>query len=186
MLRTTITAALLVAGGHSLIPMMKLRMALPEHLVDLQDLEALKSIKISDGQISLGAMVTQSELIASQKLNAACPIICETALQIADPQVRNRATVAVNLAHGDPANDHPATMLALGAEVVIDPSGFAGAGWGSMFFPGKAGIFLIYYPGNEVDGRQVRFIEKNPKRLEFWSRFGGERLKDLMIPPPQG
>ncbi len=116
--------ALLVAGGHSLIPMMKLRMALPEHLVDLQDLQALKFISVSNRQISLGAMVTQSELISSEELHAACPIIREAALQIADPQVRNLGTIGGNVANGDPGNDMPAIMQALGASyVLVGPDG---------------------------------------------------------------
>lgn len=107
--------ATVVAGGHSLIPMMKLRMAVPEHLVDLQDLDDLKGISVSGADIALGAMVTQSELIASDALAQACPIIRETALQIADPQIRYVGTVGGNVANGDPGNDMPGLMLALDA-----------------------------------------------------------------------
>ncbi len=111
--------ALLVAGGHSLIPMMKLRMAMPEHLVDLQDVQSLKSITVDTNQISLGAMVTQAELIASDELHAACPILRETSLQIADPQIRNLGTIGGNVANGDPGNDMPAIMQMLGATYVL-------------------------------------------------------------------
>jgi len=115
--------ALLVAGGHSLIPMMKLRMAVPEHLVDLQDIQSLKSITVAGGQITLGAMVTQTDLIASDELHAACPILREASLQIGDPQIRNLGTIGGNVANGDPGNDMPAIMQTLGATYVLVGSG---------------------------------------------------------------
>src|SRR6202023_3664578 len=80
--------ARVVAGGHSLIPMMKLRLARPEHLVDLQDLEQLRGIRTEPDAVIIGAMTTQHELIGSELLAARCPIIRETALQLADPQAR--------------------------------------------------------------------------------------------------
>ncbi|MFD2205362.1 FAD binding domain-containing protein [Kiloniella antarctica] len=116
--------AMIVAGGHSLIPMMKLRMALPEHLVDLQDVQSLKSISIQNSQIVLGAMVTQAELISSEELHEICPLLREAALQIADPQVRYVGTIGGNVANGDPANDMPAIMQALNASfVMVGPNG---------------------------------------------------------------
>ena len=107
--------ARVVAGGHSLIPMMKLRLAQPEHLVDLQDLAELRQIRGEGGTLVIGAMTTQQELIASDLLAAQCPILRETALQIADPQVRSLGTIGGNVANGDPGNDMPAVMMALGA-----------------------------------------------------------------------
>ena len=107
--------ARVVAGGHSLIPMMKLRMALPEHLIDLRAIDTLKGVTITEGVISIGAMTTQAEVIASDELHRACPILRETALQIADPQIRNLGTIGGNVANGDPGNDMPAVMQALGA-----------------------------------------------------------------------
>src|ERR1700726_2144805 len=107
--------ARVVAGGHSLIPMMKLRLARPEHLVDLQDLEQLRGIRTEPDAVIIGAMATQHELIGSELLAARCPIIRETALQIADPQVRYCGTLGGNVANGDPGNDMPAVMVALGA-----------------------------------------------------------------------
>jgi aerobic carbon-monoxide dehydrogenase medium subunit len=104
-----------VAGGHSLIPMMKLRLAKPEHLVDLQDLTELRGIGSEPGTLVIGAMTTQYELIGSELLMAKCPILGETSLQIADPQVRYCGTLGGNLANGDPGNDMPAVMLALDA-----------------------------------------------------------------------
>jgi len=107
--------ARVVAGGHSLIPMMKLRLARPEHLVDLQDLEELRGIRSEPDAVIIGAMTTQHELIGSELLAARCPIIRETALQIADPQVRYCGTLGGNVANGDPGNDMPAVMIALDA-----------------------------------------------------------------------
>lgn len=111
--------ALLVAGGHSLIPMMKLRMAAPEHLVDLQDVQSLKSISIDGSKVTVGAMVTQAEMIASSELCAICPILREASLQIADPQIRNLGTIGGNVANGDPGNDMPAVMQTLGATYML-------------------------------------------------------------------
>ncbi|SMF64280.1 carbon monoxide dehydrogenase, medium subunit [Tistlia consotensis] len=108
-----------VAGGHSLIPMMKLRMALPEHLVDLQDVAELKGIRIDGSQITIGAMTTQAEMIASAELARLCPILRETALQIADPQIRSLGTVGGNVANGDPGNDLPGLMQALDARYLL-------------------------------------------------------------------
>jgi carbon-monoxide dehydrogenase medium subunit len=108
-----------LAGGHSLIPMMKLRMATPETLIDLRHIDELKGIDESDGTITIGAMITQAEMIASGLLAELCPILRETALQIADPQIRNLGTIGGNVANGDPGNDLPAVMQALDAAYVI-------------------------------------------------------------------
>ena len=114
----------LLAGGHSLIPMMKLRLANPSHLIALHGIEALKAIEEADGAIRIGAMTTQAEVIASELLATRAPILRETALQIADPQVRYCGTIGGNVANGDPGNDMPAVMLALGADFVArGPSG---------------------------------------------------------------
>jgi len=107
--------ARVVAGGHSLIPMMKLRMAQPEHLVDLQDISELKYVLEDGNDIVIGAMTTQAEIIASDLLARKCPILAEAALQISDPQVRNMGTLGGNVANGDPGNDMPAVMQALDA-----------------------------------------------------------------------
>lgn len=104
-----------LAGGHSLIPMMKLRMAMPDNLVDLGAIKELKGIRAEGGDIVIGAMTTQHELIGSDLLHAKLPIVRETSLQIADPQVRYMGTFGGNVANGDPGNDMPALMLCLGA-----------------------------------------------------------------------
>ena len=115
--------ARVLAGGHSLIPMMKLRMAIPEHIVDLQDIDELKGISESGGTITVGAMTTQAELIASDMLAQQCPILREASLQIADPQIRNLGTIGGNVANGDPGNDMPALMQALDAAYVLQGVG---------------------------------------------------------------
>ncbi len=107
--------ARVIAGGHSLIPMMKLRMAEMGHLVDLQAIDELKGIEIGSETVTLGAMVTQHELITHDGLASAIPLIREAALQIADPQVRYMGTVGGNVANGDPGNDMPGLMQCLNA-----------------------------------------------------------------------
>jgi carbon-monoxide dehydrogenase medium subunit len=116
--------ALPLAGGHSLIPMMKLRMATPEHLVDLHAISALKGIRREAGTIVIGAMTTQHDLMQSGDIAASLPILIETAKLIADPQVRYRGTIGGNVANGDPGNDLPALMMVLGATYRLEgPSG---------------------------------------------------------------
>ena len=110
--------AKILAGGQSLIPLMKLRMAAPKHLVDIGRIGDLSYIREEDGHLAIGALTREADIDASELIRAKYPILSDTASVIADPLVRNMATVGGNLAHADPANDHPATMLALGAEVV--------------------------------------------------------------------
>ncbi|MEO8318385.1 MAG: xanthine dehydrogenase family protein subunit M [Bradyrhizobium sp.] len=109
-----------LAGGHSLVPMMKLRLATPEHLVDLHGVAALKGISRNGNNIVIGAMVTQHELLASDEIGKSLPILHETALLIADPQVRYRGTIGGNVANGDPGNDMPALMMTLGASYRLE------------------------------------------------------------------
>ena len=116
--------AKILSGGQSLIPMMKLRLASPPHIVDINRIPGLDYIKEEAGVLRIGALVRESDLERSDLVRSRFPILADTTSVIADPLVRNQATVCGNLAHGDPANDHPATMLALGASVVaIGPSG---------------------------------------------------------------
>jgi len=110
--------AKILSGGHSLIPMLKLRLASPAYLIDINGIPGMEYIEESDGYLKIGALTRESALEDSALIRSNYPIIYDTAKMIADPQVRNLATVGGNLAHGDPANDHPATMLALGAQVV--------------------------------------------------------------------
>jgi len=108
-----------IAGGHSLLPMMKLRLAVPEHLIDLRDVEGLGGISHDGGTITIGAMTTQHEALASAALGKHCPILQEASAQIADPQVRYVGTIGGNVANGDPGNDLPAVMQALDASYVL-------------------------------------------------------------------
>lgn len=108
----------LLSGGQSLLPMLKLRLASPANIIDIGRIPGLDGISEEDGVLRIGALVTETELERAPEVAARYPILLDTARVIADPLVRNRATVCGNIAHGDPANDHPATMLALGAEVV--------------------------------------------------------------------
>jgi carbon-monoxide dehydrogenase medium subunit len=116
--------AKVLAGGQSLIPLMKLRLASPRHVVDLNRIDGLSTIAEQDGTLVIGALVRESELEASELVRRRLPILADACRVIADPLVRNLATVGGNLAHGDPANDHPAVMLALEATVVaVGPGG---------------------------------------------------------------
>ncbi|WP_299677718.1 xanthine dehydrogenase family protein subunit M [uncultured Roseobacter sp.] len=111
--------ARVMAGGHSLIPMMKLRMADVPHLIDLQDVGGLSGIDISADSIRIGAMVTQADIIDHAELASVAPILREAALQIADPQVRYMGTVGGNVANGDPGNDMPGLMQCLDATFTL-------------------------------------------------------------------
>lgn len=116
--------ARVMAGGHSLIPMMKLRMADVPHLIDLQDVPDLSDIVVAADSIRIGAMVTQSDLIDHPELTRAAPILREAALQIADPQIRYMGTVGGNVANGDPGNDMPGLMQCLDAVFhLVGPDG---------------------------------------------------------------
>jgi aerobic carbon-monoxide dehydrogenase medium subunit len=117
------SGAKILSGGQSLIPMMKVRIARPEYLVDINRIQELRYIREEDGYLKIGGLTRESDLEYSELIKSKYPIILDTAAMIADPQVRNMATVGGNLAHGDPANDHPATMLALRAEVIASGPG---------------------------------------------------------------
>ncbi len=124
LLRSRGEGAQIIAGGQSLIPLLKLRLASPTLLVDIGRIPGLEYIQESDGFLRLGAMTRIADLEGSELLRKKYPIIHESSALIADPLVRNLGTVGGNISHGDPANDLPAVMLALDAEfVVIGPSG---------------------------------------------------------------
>jgi carbon-monoxide dehydrogenase medium subunit len=128
--------ARVLAGGHSLIPMMKLRLAVPEHLVDLQDIAGLRGIARDGGSFAIGAMTTQAALIADAGLTEAVPLLREAALQISDPQVRNVGTIGGNVANGDPGNDMPAVMMCLGASFELEGAGAARSVPARAFYSG--------------------------------------------------
>ena len=110
--------AKVLSGGQSLLPLMKLRLGQPGHLVDIGRIPGLEYVEERDGVLAIGGRTREAALERSELIRARYPLIADTAAVIADPLVRNLATVGGNLAHGDPANDHPATMLAVGATVV--------------------------------------------------------------------
>ena len=116
--------AKILAGGHSLLPMMKLRFAEPEHLVDLNNIDSLKGVCEEGDTLVIGSMTSENDIIGSALLQEKCALLPEAAKQIADPQVRNRGTIGGDIAHGDPGNDHPALMLALNATfTLVGPNG---------------------------------------------------------------
>jgi aerobic carbon-monoxide dehydrogenase medium subunit len=134
-----------LAGGHSLVPMMKLRLATPEHLVDLHGIGALKGVRRDGDRIVIGAMTTQHELLASDEIAKSLPILHETALLIADPQVRYRGTIGGNVANGDPGNDMPALMMTLGASYRLEGTAGARDIAASEFYQGA--YFTALEPG---------------------------------------
>jgi aerobic carbon-monoxide dehydrogenase medium subunit len=115
--------AKLLAGGHSLLPLMKLRLASPRFIVDIGKLRGMSYVREEDGMIAIGALTTHADVAAAELLVQKCPLLSETALEIGDVQVRNRGTIGGSLAHADPAADYPASILALDAEIVAATSG---------------------------------------------------------------
>ncbi len=111
--------AKILAGGHSLLPMMKLRFAQPAHLIDINRIPELRGVREEGAEIVIGAMTVENELINSALLQAKVPLLAEAPKNIADPLVRNRGTIGGDIAPGDPANDHPALALAVDATFVL-------------------------------------------------------------------
>jgi carbon-monoxide dehydrogenase medium subunit len=116
-------SAKLLAGGHSLIPAMKLRLARPDVVIDIGRIPRLNLIRDEGGHFAIGAMATHQEIAESALLKEKCPLLPETAAHIGDVQVRNRGTIGGSLAHADPAADYPAAILALEAEIVVSGPG---------------------------------------------------------------
>jgi carbon-monoxide dehydrogenase medium subunit len=149
--------AKILAGGQSLIPLMRFRLAAPPLLIDINHIPGLESIREEDGWLKLGALTREAELDRSELIHRRYPLLADTCRQIADPLVRNLATVGGNLAHADPANDHPATMLAYRAKLVVQ---------------GPAGERII-----DIDDFFIG---------PFESALGpGELLTEIRIPAPQ-
>jgi len=123
-----------LAGGHSLIPMMKLRLAQPEVLIDIGRLDELAGVSANGDSLSIGSLTTHSEIASSPELRKHCPILAEAASKIADPQVRNKGTIGGNLAHADPASDLPAVLVALGAKIHLRSRGGSRSVDASDFF----------------------------------------------------
>ena len=124
----------ILSGGHSLIPVLKLRLASPAVVIDIGRIKELKTIAVGDGAVRIGGGVTHAEIAADAELKRHCPLLCETASQIGDQQVRNRGTIGGSLTHADPAADWPAAVLALEAEIVAQSSSGARVIKASDFF----------------------------------------------------
>jgi len=161
--------AKILSGGQSLIPMMKLRLATPPHVVDISGIAGLAYIREADGVLAIGALTRESELEESELVRTRYPLLHDTCQVIADPIVRNLATVGGNLAHGDPANDHPATMLALGAEVVargrsgtrrIPVAGFFTGPFSTALGPGEILVEVRVPVPAERSGGAYRKLER--------------------------
>lgn len=139
--------AKVMSGGQSLLPMLKLRLATPANIVDIGRVPGLDSIAEEGGHLRIGALVTETALEESAVVAERYPILLDTAKVIADPLVRNRATICGNVAHGDPANDHPATMIALRAEMVATgPGGERSIGVDDFFH----GLFMTALEPGEI------------------------------------
>ena len=137
----------LLAGGHSLVPLMKLRLSEPKTLIDIARIPGLAGVRKKDDKIEIGAGTVHHDVATSALLRDACPVLAECAADIGDPQVRNRGTLGGSLAHADPAADYPAVMLALDAEIHIKGS----KGWRVVkahdFFQG---MFTVDLAPNEI------------------------------------
>jgi carbon-monoxide dehydrogenase medium subunit len=137
----------LIAGGHSLVPLMKLRLSEPTVLIDVARIPGLSGIKEKDGRIEIGAATTHTEVASSALLKQVCPVVADTAIEIGDPQVRNRGTLGGSLAHADPAADYPATMLAVDAEIHIKgPNGWRKVKASDFF----QGLFTVDLQPDEI------------------------------------
>jgi carbon-monoxide dehydrogenase medium subunit len=162
--------AKILSGGQSLIPLMKLRLASPRHLVDINGIPDLAYLREEGGALRIGALVRESDLEESELVRTAYPLLHDTSRVIADPLVRNLATVCGNLAHADPANDHPATMLALDAEAVatgpkgerrIPMTGFFTGPFASALQPGEVLTEVrVPAPGPRSGGAYLKMERK--------------------------
>ena len=136
-----------IAGGHSLVPLMKLRLSEPKVLIDIARIPGLAGIREKDGKIEIGAGTVHHDVASSALLRQACPAIAECAGDIGDPQVRNRGTLGGSLAHADPAADYPAVMLALDAEIHLKgPKGWRAVKAADFF----KGLFTVDLAGDEI------------------------------------
>ena len=131
-----------IAGGHSLVPLMKLRLSEPKILIDIARIPGLSGIREKDGKIEIGAGTVHHDVASSALLQRACPALSDCASEIGDPQVRNRGTLGGSLAHADPAADYPAMMLALDAEIQVKGPAASRVVKASDFFQGLLTVNL--------------------------------------------
>jgi carbon-monoxide dehydrogenase medium subunit len=145
--------AKLIAGGHSLVPLMKLRLSEPSMLIDIARIPELAGVRKVKDQIEIGSGTTHHEIATSELLRDVCPMLAEAAAEIGDPQVRNRGTLGGSLAHADPGSDYPAAMLALDAEIRLQGPAGARVAKAETFFQGLFTVDL----GPEEIITSVRF-----------------------------
>jgi len=136
-----------IAGGHSLVPLMKLRLSEPKILIDIARIPGLSGIREKDGKIEIGAGTVHHDVASSALLQRVCPALSDCASEIGDPQVRNRGTLGGSLAHADPAADYPAMMLALDAEIQVKGPGASRVVKASDFFQG---LFTVDLAADEI------------------------------------
>jgi carbon-monoxide dehydrogenase medium subunit len=141
------TGGKLLAGGHSLVPLMKLRLSEPTALIDIARVPGLSGIREEGGQIQIGAATVHHDVASSPVLRQKCPMVSDAASEIGDPQVRNRGTLGGSLAHADPSADYPAVMLALDASINITGPGGSRAVKASDFFQD---LFTVDLASDEV------------------------------------
>lgn len=144
-----------IAGGHSLVPLMKLRLSEPATLVDISKIPGLSGIRENGGKIEIGATTTHNEIATSPLLRDKCPMVAEAAAEIGDPQVRNRGTIGGSIAHADPAADFPAVVLALDADIVIKGKGGQRSVKAASFFRG-------FYDVDLAPGELITAIQFSP------------------------
>ncbi len=159
--------AKLLAGGHSLLPAMKLRLSQPKHLVDLRKISGLAGIKEEGGAVVIGAMATHYAVETSPIVKSKCPVLAQVAGQIGDPMVRNLGTIGGSLAHADPAADYPAAIIALGAEMVAEgPKGKRTIKADDFF----KGLLTTALAGDEIL-TEVRVPATGPKMGAAYMKF---------------
>jgi carbon-monoxide dehydrogenase medium subunit len=141
-----------IAGGHSLVPLMKLRLSEPGTLIDISRIPGLSGIRESGGKIEIGATTTHHDIASSSLLREKCPMVAEAAAEIGDPQVRNRGTIGGSIAHADPAADFPAVMLAVDADIIIKGKGGQRSVKAANFFRGFYDVDLA--PGELITAVQ--------------------------------
>ena len=145
----------LIAGGHSLVPLMKLRLSEPGRLIDISRIPELSGIKESGGKISIGATTVHQDIATSKLLHDKCPMVAEAAAEIGDAQVRNRGTIGGSIAHADPAADFPAVVLALDADIVIKGKSGQRSVKAASFFRG-------FYDVDLAPGELITAIQFDP------------------------
>jgi carbon-monoxide dehydrogenase medium subunit len=163
-LKTAGSGAKLLAGGHSLVPLMKLRLSEPSVLIDVGRIPDLAGIRERDGKIVIGAATVHSEVAASSLLQERCPVMAEAAGMIGDPQVRNRGTVGGSVAHADPSADMPAVLVALNAEIHVKGPG----GWRVVMAPD---FFKDLFTVNLAPDEIIASVQVTPVRTSAYAKL---------------